>query len=347
MGVMEEVSASEFQTNLDTLIQEANSAVERMDDGGKRYPRDSDDSRILSNGENSIFTNDYLLPEDTEYHKLSLSTLQRVPVYLCDALLKPEGTIATTYDHLQYWGWTSAVIAANSEIQDENTQDIQLSTHLGQSPIRIDWRENPTLEAITFRRDRMMLLAGFASLEGRICRYTDILTETGDVTGEIVASWKPDKVDENKKRITPGDQPTYSDLLQIWRKTSNSNITTDTLNEINNMSRYDTETLFWKFPEMEEIIREDLEDGTYNFLRLIGEYRKENYHGHKATATVAPIVLTLCCLTVWENIEEDDFEAATEEAVKRIESRHTTPFTQSESLHPFWPSSFYPIDSGE
>lgn len=345
------ISQEVLDDNLAFLVAEIESEIERSDEGGRIHNHPRNSSHISSTGSNSIWDEQYLLPSDTAYHELSITTLRKISIYLCDALIRPKATIPTTFDHLCYWGWTAAVAGEAFDTSAEefnNIFDFQLGVHLGLLPMRLPENiPNATIQALRFYRERLMLLIGFSTLEGLICEFNNSLTGDGKITtDEIKACWKPERIGENQRRYTRNEEVSnYHDLLQIWRtQEEEPELVRQILYDINDLQRYDIETLLWKFEDIEATISEELTDSTHNFLRIIGKHRNKNYHGEQVTRTLAPVILTLCCLAIWDNIEEEEFIDLSSEVYENIQWEYqTNDLTPQSVTHPLWPSAFYPV----
>lgn len=332
---MSDIKDENLEIRLKAFVEYIDSVIKQTDEGGYTFsPRED---IIRSVGGNFIFNRQYIVPSGLSYHELSLDTLRRLARYLTDCIVQPSAAVPTTLDHLRYWAWTAATAGQVLEKGRTNLRisDFQYTIHLGLFPIRISRSNgNPTLNVILGDNERLALLSGLAVLEGFICNYGNSLTPEGQARTTITETWKP------KQNNINNGQPVhkYHDILQIWRQEDAGSCVSQLLTEINNLNRYDMHSLKWKFEDSVDIIDEEISDGTNNFLRVIGKHRDFNLHGQRSTRTLAPVVLTLCCLYIWDLVEEATYEEQREEVIKSIHWNNQTP-----GDHPLWPSAFYPV----
>lgn len=338
-----------IETRLQAFSDHVNSMVERS--AGGRYRFTTNNEIIQSEGGNFVFGRAYLLPDHLEYHQLSREALIDVAKYLTDAIIRPSTAISTTFDHFRYWSWTAAVAApALREREEENVtilkKNFQTTVHLALLPSRVDRAlDNPTLEAIHWDRDRLVLMSGLSLLKRFICHLGDILTPEGRTQEKIQRSWKSKENDDSTRTIRSGSNViNYHDIIQIWLNYDAGQRAARVLSEINDMVRYDEDTLKWKFEDLSDTIEREEKDRTHNFLNILAEHRNLNSHAQTSTHALAPLTLTLCCLFLWDLITDEDHITYAEEVTGslRMVSR-----TKSNLIHPLWPSAFYPIRTPE
>lgn len=327
---MSKTTENQLQERLDNFI-------EIIDEGN--MIQDKGVENIITGINNSTF----LLTEDQPVHSFSLSTLRRFPRYLCDAILIPH-TTAISYDHHLYWGWTAAYISY-SETQDQETdtdmmslmQDFYSLIHLCLLPVRqstMDQRVsqfiqsmNPSLQGIEHQGFSLASSTGFSLLEGFVRRHCEDLQADGGLT--------VDSIEDPSWRSTPVENPIYHDKLQIWKEREASQKVAQSLREIDDLNRYDQNLLARKIGGGEQSV-----ERRNNFLSVLSDQRNSNIHGEISTQVIGPVVLNLCCLLIWDRIEDEEFESTRKELLQRLDQpRHGG----ATGLHPQWPSAFYPL----
>lgn len=331
----------------EAAINHINAAVEQSDTrGGRRYPgrkTPATSDRLISNGLISIFSENYLLNSQNTIHELDFQQIQAFSKRLFEINIQPSATFAVTLDHFEYWCWTAAVASYTENIELE-TGNLQSLIHFASFPIRVTSSalpQNPAIGGVLMRRWHLIQIALFSVLEGLLTEYIDTVsqTETGiKANQEIECTWAPDeKVDDWQvgQKING-----YNHLVQIWREygTYSSDIKSilDSINEIGN---YDMNSIRWKFDDSDDIIDEELSDGSNNFLRLITNYRNKNIHGEEEAYRVSPILMTLCCLAIWDILTEYEYAEIRDSTIQQIQMTQN----QGNRIHPLWPASFYPV----
>lgn len=336
---MKDIRDNTLETRLEAFVDHIDSIIEPTEEGGYAYS--GSDEMIRSVGGNAIFNRQYLTPDHISYHELSLSTLRKLARFLTDAIIRPSAAVATSVDHFQYWAWTAAVASEVLEKDGENLKvsDFQYTVHTALLPIRLPFSTNhPWMAALSSDSERLELLSGLTVLEGFICHFGESLTPDGTARKLITQRWKPKQ--EGSYLVIGNGQPVhkYHDILQIWCQEDAGDQVSQVLSEINNINRYDMDSLKWKFEDSVDLIDEEINDGTNNFLRIVGKHRDFNLHGQISTRTLAPVVLNLCCLYIWDMIEQSTYDEEREEVIRSIQWNNQTP-----GGHPLWPSAFYPV----
>jgi hypothetical protein len=321
----------------DQLQERLDNYVELIDEGG--IIQDEGVENVITGMNNKA----YLQTDEHPVHSFSLPTLRRYPRYLCDSILMPHTTSVSLDNHL-YWGWTAACVShSQTEGKQNNSetlglmQDFYSLVHLCLLPIRqttMDQRisqfiqsMNPSIQGVQHQGYSLACSTGFSLLEGLIRRHCSDLQAGGGLThGHIqTPSW----------RSTPVEDPIYHDELQIWKEREASEEVSQTLNEIDELQRYPEDVLTRKIGGGEEIIND-----RSNFLSVLSDQRNINIHGELSTQAIGPVVLNLCCLLLWDQMDEDEFESTQEEIYDRLNRQSHAPMS---GIHPRWPSAFYPL----
>lgn len=343
----------EFQTGRDRFIEAVNE--------GQVLPETEQDTYDVREETGNIYLpvdgNDqelYLLP-GPDIHEQSLTHLRRLPQYLCDAILLPHKTTAPLDSYL-YWAWTAAVASSltfsGRHFDFEDTVflwDFLSTVHMTLLPLRhhrLDEDDqqtiadlNPSIEGLRYAGIRFAATIGCSILDGFISRHCDELDQDGElVSGSLNASWRPDG------RIT--NPPNFHDRVQVWREYQASQDTKHSLDAINDLTRYDVDVLRGKLEGSGDILEEERES-TNNFLRVMKEQRDYNIHGSGSTQVIGPIVLNLCCLVIWDQIPEDEFDTYREGTLAEL----VDPSQLSDDIdmdiprgsNPYTARAFYPI----
>lgn len=342
MGV---IHASELEIRLSAFCDHVDSYVKRSEEGGYRF--DTNEEFVRAVGGNFVFGRQYLLPEHIGYHQLPRDDLLEMARYLSDAIINPTAAISTTLDHFRYWAWTAAIAGRVLRDEDEDEvsllkSDFQNTVHLGLLPVRSPATSgNPTIDAIHYDNERLVLLSGLSVLEGFICHLGRSLTPEGKARKKIHAFWKPENADGTISTIGNGAMVNnYHDILQIWANHDADERTSLVLSKINDMTRYEEDILDWKFDDSIDVIRRERRDETQNFLAVLGKHRNLNLHGQTSTHALAPLALTLCCLYVLDSINDEEYDKLSSDVLESIRWRGQSSLGH---IHPLWPSAFYPI----
>jgi len=340
-------SAPDFERNLERLLRQS-----------ERIIRDED-----YNPEGHFIDPDtYLLDEWNDIYDLSHEDLLRFPRYLSDAVFLTSPP-RISYDHFLYWGWTAAFAVEHPIYQEESFQaairEYLSLIHFMLFKLRyinsrmfytregitttiddrkISWEEawrvvdwgNPSLGHLGVLPDRYAATAGFAVLEGLLNIHCDAISSNeGKVTTDVASPWHP------CQSTLKGDV-TYHDKLQIWRHHSALSTVEETLSRIDDLTRYDPETLFGNMAGVEGIVEDELES-TNHFLRVVADQRNANLHGQISTRVIGSLITTLSSLLIWDVIPSDSFEEHQEIVIEKIENQENEAFKNVLSAPAFMP----------
>ena len=178
--------------------------------------------------------------------------------------------------------------------------------------------------------DRYAATTGFAILDGLICAHSDDLSiKTGNLTNEIQSPWHPTKT-------TLNGLIDYHSKLQTWRYHAAKPVTEQTLEEINNIHRYDSDTLHANIAGIEDIVSSE-EDTTGHFLRVVADQRNDNLHGQQSSRVIGTLITTLCSLLIWDAISPQGFEESRDIVAKKINKQENEAFDDVLSAPAFMP----------
>jgi hypothetical protein len=138
----------------------------------------------------------------------------------------------------------------------------------------------------------------------------------GNLQGSVEMTWRPDKDDGSKPE---GGGFTYHDRIQYWRHYKATDRVASTLEQIDDLSRYDRSYLERIAGVMsnEETLEDEI-DSTGHFLRVLSDQRSYNIHGNGSSATIAPLALSLCCLVFWDMIDEETYSDYQENILREM-----------------------------
>jgi hypothetical protein len=117
-----------------------------------------------------------------------------------------------------------------------------------------------------------------------------------------------------------------------------TNKTQLTLTEVNDLSQYDADLLCEYMPGISDRVYDEL-DSTQHFLRVFSKLRNENIHGQQTSRIIGSIVISLCCLVLWDSISSEDVQSRRSQIKEQIET--------AEMYHAksnITPTAFFPID---
>jgi hypothetical protein len=144
--------------------------------------------------------------------------------------------------------------------------------------------------------------SGFSVLEGLLRRRCDPLNEDGIL--------KPGHGPINLPHTTlnAGQRVYLFEALLLWKQHTAGPLVEQTLSEIDDVTRYDVTKLTQKFGGLSQT---DLSHGGLpvdSLLKGIKEQRNYNIHGEDSTMAIGAIVLTLCCLILWDELNESNIQ---------------------------------------
>lgn len=275
---------------------------------------------------------------------LSLTELRRLPQYLIDVLLRPE-TAVILPEHYGYWRWTTQfvdfVISNGDEFENLTSQSDDEVPDFGYGGIVQDFLNTVGLVAYPRRLEKVdnrvsqfiQEMAGLPNranesailrlfgpnslsiLDGLVKRRCD-LNEDGNIEGTAVElTWRPNSPEETGLN--------YHDRLQYWRHYPATDEVKDTLCKIDQLQRYDLKYLRHMGGVLgnTDTLDEEL-SSTNHFLRVVGtSQRNYNIHGNGSAPSIAPIVLSLCCLIFWDMIDEETYQRYQEEILQRLRNQ--------------------------
>lgn len=337
----------DFDTNLERLLRQSRRLT--GDDGFDPEGHFIDPDTHLLNRWDDIF-------------ELPLDQLFRFPRYLSDAVFMTSPP-RISYDHFNYWGWTAAVAVEHPISRDNDFEDVireylslvhfmlfkqrhinsrlfytreGISTEIDGKEISweeawnvVDWG-NPSHEHLSVIPDRYAATTGFAVLEGLINEHCEVLSsEEGHVKSSVESPWHP-------TQSTLKGEITYHDKLQIWRYYSARDATKETLGLIDDLSRYEPETLYANMAGVEDIVEEELKS-TNHFLRVVADQRNANLHGQLATRVIGNLITTLCSLLIWDAIPEEGLNDHLELVRETVETQEDEAFEEVMSAPAFMP----------
>ncbi|AGB17092.1 hypothetical protein Halru_2510 [Halovivax ruber XH-70] len=289
-----------------------------------------------------IFTGSNIL-FDQPIHFSTIGDLRTYPRYLFDLILRSKTSTVST-DFLSYWNFTKDFLSfslGESDVFDRLTNPDTAGqpdnfafagiVHDFRSLIdyvlveqRIQGVDRPTQQFVknitglgATSPESAFRIAGptsLAILDGLVKRRCPNLDQEGNVnSGQIEATWRPGSPDRSGL--------TYHDRLQHWKEHVATDTTNDSLSIINDLNRYSLSELQLLAGVMGNTSILDRErDSTQNFLAVMSEQRNFNIHGNGSGAIIGVLGLTLCCLVIWDMIDEQDYYVLREDWLKNMEN---------------------------
>ena len=305
----------------------------------------------------------YLIDEWEDMYNLDMADLRRIPRYLIKMVLKTDPA-RLSYDHSVYWAWTATFISEHP-IRNTNEygpmideflrlvhfmmlkvrhlrlkmfcRDIEyggepFTRTFGSALDTVEWA-NPSIDPIAIMADRHASTGGFSILDGLVCHHCKVPDpDTGRIASNPVESpWHP-------KQSKIGGDISFHDKLQVWLYHEANDETQRTLTEINDLSEHDPQSLIDKMTGIEEIVDEELKS-TGHLLRVFSHLRDENIHGQQANRIIGSIITTICCLLLWDGINQSSVQPRSEKIERKIDSTE-----QFESKEAFSATAFFPVD---
>lgn len=272
---------------------------------------------------------------------LNLKEMRDFPRYLIDTILRPEAAVILP-EHYSYWQWTAQfvqyAVTNGDEFEPLTSQEDGAEPDFGFQGIVHDFLNTVSIVAyprrlaaidgrveqfiqemagLSGRIDEPAILRLFgpnslAVLDGLVKRRCD-LREDGNIGGSpIELTWRPGTPEETGLN--------YHDRLQYWRYYHATNQVENTLSTIDNLQRYNIEYIRHMGGVLgnTDVLDEELST-TNHFLRIVGKgQRNYNIHGHVSAPSIAPVVLSLCCLVFWDIINEEVYQQYQEEILQQL-----------------------------
>ena len=242
--------------------------------------------------------------------ELELDELRLLGKHLTDVIMKPDTRLGGLGpDHLAYWAWT-ADFAHYTLIEQQEREEYRL--------ILLDFETLIDFVSLSFRDImhpqiptslmtsglRFVGGAGFPLLEGLIRRRCEEVSLDGSVQFE-----SEDKQVEVAGRQREGpinndrEAPLQLDhLLHIWMKSGATEEVKQLLEDID--GGYEPGQIGKKFPDA------DTDKFSEGFFRVLFDQRNYNLHGEGSTQTVGAVILNLCCMVIWDFLNQAEYADA-------------------------------------
>jgi hypothetical protein len=202
---------------------------------------------------------------------------------------------------------------------------------------------NPSISGVQkYKGLKMVTSAGFSVLEGLLIRHLDELEDSRGYlsTSEIPKEGKYEIKTRgfHTEEIAPDPfRPNYFQKLLMWMAKTQSQDTKQTLYAVDGLEseyvknldevdlmglersdfdRYDQSNLI---KNLRGVTRSNLEDDNKSLLYAISDLRNRNIHGSDSTLAIGAIIMNLCCLAIWDIIEEDNFNQERNDLLSRLE----------------------------
>lgn len=299
--------------------------------------------KIVETGEECIFMNLgrplAMLPERYAITELPRESLLNLAYRLSHSVLYRNPTEILP-DHLLYWSWTAAfgsqmtteaMAAERTEDESEPSEFVQLHGHPGRlfsdynifedfcrlvHVLLLEVRQN-SLDRETNDQIRRLnpsigafgvldglkfsATTGFSVLQGFLRRQTNQLTIDGKATEEFTLE-VPHK-DEPVKEGKNGSVDALTEYYLWMDEHDRDDTALQSLMQIDELTRERIEILEEKIGGLNH----ELDNGF--LFSLLGQ-RHGNIHAEMRTQLIGVVVMNLCCLLIWNAIDEDSFEDA-------------------------------------
>lgn len=266
---------------------------------------------------------------DSPIPTLDYQELANLGRQLVDLIVLPKASI-TSVEHHQYLEWNSSFIrfVASETEEFENLVGSSMS-HPGPSSMHADFHTMIELVNMPVNMDgadsrveqfirsytqlsgplnsgsmfRIFGPTSLSLLDGLVKRHCNDLSNDGGnyLGGEVTRTWVPDS--------PTASSLTYHDRLQYWRTEVANDSIRDSLTQINDLTRYDSDHLenIAGIMGNTEILDREL-DSTQHFLAILSAQRNFNIHGRGSSNVIAPIALILACMVFLDELGPDKFE---------------------------------------
>lgn len=311
-------------------------------------------------------TDPELIPDNKHPHELDLEELRKLPKFLTAAIARSGDQRTLLYDHLAYWGWTTAYLLDNliwepKDWHRKSAERVALQLNVGLIvqlfliPRRADKLgdeatasaliNNPGLFLFTEKNDstRLATSPAFSTLEGLLMLHCKELETTGRAKEEFTISLERDGT---KQTFSDGQGVGLYHALMCWSQNNASPAVSKALTEINFKSDQEIESVIEMVRGLDHRVTDP--DAT-DFFGLIVDQRHYNAHGEGSTSIISPIILTLICLLIWDAVNEAQYLENRQSVVQGIKNTQIE-FAENQSYDDVtkhyndnYPSLFYPI----
>lgn len=239
--------------------------------------------------------------------------------HLCDLVLIPHNSVVSR-DHILYWNFTRNLILRGKRQKEdfrlfsgerENLLgDFNTMVEVASIPWRLNSVEDTLVEEIQdsgllqYNLGQINVLSqlgpsSLALLDGFVSDPS-VFDSDGQMKNESVERpWRPDS--------SSGGSWNYHDKILYWKEYDSNESTKESLEQINDLDRYNTDWLEHKAGVEENKI--NIEDGdTDNYLHILTGQRNYTMHGHGSGFSITPVVINLICLYLWDNLGSEMYE---------------------------------------
>jgi hypothetical protein len=313
--------------------------------------------QFLNENKNPLFESLYGVDEDGNRHDISdtitdtfnpikgFILLPRHPIYadmeflrrfsrnLCDLVLIPHNTVVSR-DHILYWNWTrNFSLRCKRQMEDFNIftksrsnllSDFNTLVEIASLPWRFDVIDEESKEILNqgdlFQYEigeiNVLSQLGPSSLSLLDGFVTD--PSIFDIDGQpkdksIERPWRPESKSDGNW--------VYHDRILHWMEEESNETTSDSLEKINDLTRYEADWLENKAGVGEVDSKLDTEKGsTENYIHVLTGQRNYTIHGHGSGFSISPVAITLCCLYIWDNIKPSTYDNIRKNIKKEVDN---------------------------
>jgi len=248
-----------------------------------------------------------------------IKTMRLIARQLCDLVLIPHNSVVSR-DHILYWNFTRNIVLRCKQQKDdfrlfsgerENLLgDFNTMVEVASIPWRLESVEESLVEDIQesgllqYNLGHINVLSqlgpsSLALLDGFVSDPSVFDSEGNLKNQSVERPWRPDP--------SSGGAWNYHDKILYWKEYDSNESTRESLEQINDLGRYNTDWLEHKAGVEENKI--NIEDGdTENYLHILTGQRNYTMHGHGSGFSITPVAINLICLYLWDNLTSEVYE---------------------------------------
>ena len=247
-----------------------------------------------------------------------IELMRKIARRLCDLVLIPHNTVVTR-DHSLYWTFTRNILLRCSREKDDFSIFEGRSGPVGDFHTMVEMASMPwRLESVD---ESLAKELQNSDLIQHNLGHINVLSQLGPSSLALLEGFVSDQSifdshgwmkTETKKRPWRSDpwpnRPwTYHDKILYWKEYDSNETTRQTLEQINDLTRYNKDWLKKKagVGERDEIEKED--GSTENYLHVLTGQRNYAIHGHGSGFSITPVAINLLCLYIWDNISSETY----------------------------------------
>lgn len=247
-----------------------------------------------------------------------IKVMRKIARQLCDLVLIPHNTVVSR-DHSLYWTFTRNILLRCSREKDNFSIFDGRSGPVGDFHTMVEMASMPwRLESVDEGLAEELQDSGLIQHN---LGHINVLSQLGPSSLALLEGFVSDpsvfdsdgwlKTEQKERPWRPDPKPdspwNYHDKILYWKEYDSNETTSQTLEQINDLTRYNKDWLKKKagIGGRNEI---KIEDGsTENYLHVLTGQRNYAIHGHGSGFSITPVAINLLCLYIWDNISSDTY----------------------------------------